>query len=75
MLGRLSKAVDGLFPELRFPVHVARVAVGLAVLGLAFALAGLGVFLALGDRFFGLALVIVGAFLMILPFTRPHVDE
>ncbi len=51
------------------------VAMGLAVLGLLIAIAGLALATALGDKFLGLALVLVGAFLLFLPFTRPSVDE
>jgi hypothetical protein len=54
---------------------VARVVLGFTVMGLAIAVAGLVLGAALNDRFLGFALLIVGAFLMILPHTRPHVDE
>ena len=39
------------------------------------AAAGLLLAYALNDRYLGFALLIVGAFLMILPHTRPHIDE
>lgn len=48
---------------------------GLTLLGLLFALLGLGFALATGDRFFGVALLLIGAFLAILPLTRPSLDE
>jgi len=54
---------------------VARVVLGFTVMGLAIAVAGLVLAAALNDRFLGFALLIVGAFLMILPHTRPHLDE
>lgn len=54
---------------------MARVVLGFSVLGLAIAVAGLVLATALNDRFLGLALLIVGAFLLILPHTRPHLDE
>jgi len=41
---------------------------GIAVVGIAVAWSGI-------DRFVGLAIVIVGGFLLMLPFTRPHEDE
>ncbi len=46
----------------------------LAVLGLAFAVAGLAVAW-IFDRLTGLGILIVGAFLLILPFTRSREDE
>lgn len=54
---------------------MSRAGQGLILMGLLFALAGLGVALASGDRFLGLALLVIGAFLLFLPFSRPHVDE
>jgi len=45
------------------------------VLGLLIIVVGLAVSAMVGDRFLGFALLIVGAFLIILPYTRPHVDE
>lgn len=54
---------------------MARVVLGFTVVGLGFAVAGLALAAALDDRFLGFALLIVGAFLLILPHTRPHLDE
>lgn len=47
----------------------------LVVLGLAFAGLGVAVALVLGDRFLGIALLVVGAFLMFVPLSRPSLDE
>ncbi|MBI4416110.1 MAG: hypothetical protein HY557_03910 [Euryarchaeota archaeon] len=47
----------------------------LAFLGLLIALAGLALAAVLRDRFLGIALLLVGAFLLVLPFTRPSIDE
>jgi len=41
---------------------------GIAIVGIAVAWSGI-------ERFVGLAIVIVGGFLLMLPFTRPHEDE
>ena len=46
-----------------------------AVVGLALAIAGVIVARSGIDPYIGLALVIVGAFLLILPFTRLRQDE
>ncbi len=54
---------------------MARVVLGFTIFGLVVAVAGLVLAAVLSDRFLGFALLIVGAFLMILPYTRPHVDE
>jgi len=54
---------------------VSRVALGFAVLGFLVILVGLVLALALNDRFLGFAVLIAGAFLIILPYTRPHLDE
>jgi len=54
---------------------VSRVALGFGVLGLLVIAVGLALSAMVGDRFLGLAVLIAGAFLIILPFTRPHVDE
>lgn len=54
---------------------MSRAGQGLALLGLLLALVGLAVALASGDRFLGLAFLVIGAFLLFLPFTRPGVDE
>ena len=54
---------------------MSRVALGFMLLGGFFAVTGLALALALRDRFLGVALVVIGAFLMFLPYTRPHVDE
>lgn len=54
---------------------MARVALGFAVVGLVFAGAGVVVAAAVGDRYLGLALLLVGVFLIVLPLTRPHVEE
>ena len=63
------------YRRLRLPRPVARVALGFTVVGLLLAAAGLVLAYALNDRYLGFALLIVGAFLMILPHTRPHIDE
>lgn len=54
---------------------MSRVALGFMVLGAVFALVGLALALTLQDRFLGVAVIVIGAFLFILPYTRPHVDE
>jgi len=54
---------------------VSRVSVAFMSLGALLALGGLGVALILKDRYLGVALLIVGFFLVFLPYTRPHVDE
>jgi len=64
-----------LFRPSRSRPPVARVVLGFTIFGLVVAVAGLVLAAVLSDRFLGLALLIVGAFLMILPYTRPHVDE
>lgn len=46
----------------------------LSLPGLGFALAGVGVAWAV-DRLIGMLMLVVGAFLLILPFTRPHGGE
>jgi len=45
----------------------------LAVLGLAFLVAGVAV--SAGDRFLGIGFFIVGAFLFVLPFLAVHEEE
>lgn len=47
----------------------------LAFVGLVVMLIGLVVALTVGDPYAGLALLIVGGFLLFLPFTRPSLDE
>jgi len=47
----------------------------LGILGLAIAIVGLAVAWSGADRFIGLAILIAGGFLLMLPFTRPHEDE
>jgi sulfite exporter TauE/SafE len=47
----------------------------LAVLGILIAIAGIGLAVAIQDSFLGLAVLIIGAFLIILPLTRPSLDE
>jgi len=47
----------------------------LGVLGFTIAIVGLAVAWSGVDRFIGLAILIVGGFLLMLPFTRPHEDE
>ena len=54
---------------------VARVAVAFGVVGVLIIVAGLVLAAAVQDRFLGLAVLIAGAFLIILPYTRPHLDE
>ncbi len=54
---------------------MARVARAFLATGVVVALVGLVLASALQDRFVGLVLLIIGAFLMFLPYTRPHVDE
>lgn len=54
---------------------VSRAARILLVLGLVFAGTGVAVVLMLGDRFLGIALLVVGAFLMFVPLSRPSLDE
>ena len=54
---------------------MSRVAVGFAVLGLVVIGVGLVLATILNDRFLAFALLIAGAFLIVLPFTRPHVEE
>lgn len=56
------------------PGSVASARTLLAVLGLGFALGGVGIAWAV-DRLVGMFMLVVGAFLLILPFTRPHGDE
>lgn len=46
----------------------------LAILGVLFAIAGLAVAWTF-DRWVGMAVLLVGAFLLILPFTRSREDE
>lgn len=76
MLGRLSNPVaEALFPAAAVPPAVSRAGLGLALLGLLLALLGVGVAIASGDRFLGVAFLVIGAFLLFLPFTRPSVDE
>jgi len=58
-----------------FPHVVARVALAFAVLGLIIIVVGLALGALLNDRFLGFALLVAGGFLIILPYTRPHVDE
>lgn len=45
-----------------------------ALVGLVVAILGIGVAL-MFDRYFGMAILIVGAFLLILPFARSQDDE
>ena len=47
----------------------------LGVLGFVIALVGIAVAWSGADRFIALAILIVGGFLLMLPFTRPHEDE
>jgi hypothetical protein len=47
----------------------------MSVLGLSFVMGGVAVALVLRDRFVGLGLFIVGIFLIVLPLTRPSLDE
>jgi len=48
----------------------------LGVLGFSIAVVGLAVaWSGAADPFIGLAILIVGGFLLMLPFTRPHEDE
>ncbi len=54
---------------------MARVALAFAVLGLLVIVVGLALAALLNDRFLGFALLIAGGFLIILPFSRPHLDE
>jgi hypothetical protein len=51
-----------------------RARVALAVLGLAFAVAGVAVAWTV-DKFAGLAVLVIGAFLLFLPFMRSSGDE
>ncbi len=51
-----------------------RARVALAVLGLAFAVAGVGVAWTI-DKFAGLAVLVIGAFLLFLPFMRSSGDD
>jgi hypothetical protein len=53
-------------------VASARILLGL--FGLGFALSGVGVAWA-WDRLVGMLMIVVGSFVLILPFTRPHGDE
>ncbi len=57
-----------------FPRAVASARAYLAALGLAFAVAGVVVAWTF-DRLTGLAVLVIGAFLLILPFTRSREDE
>ena len=54
---------------------VSRAARALSAVGLLIALSGLAAALLLGDRYLGIALLVVGAFLLVLPFSRPSIDE
>jgi membrane-bound ClpP family serine protease len=54
---------------------VSRAGRALSVLGLLIAVIGLGVALLFGDRYLGIALLVVGAFLLVLPLSRPSLDE
>jgi len=56
-------------------VVVSRAARALSAVGLLIALSGLAAALLLGDRYLGIALLVVGAFLLVLPFSRPSIDE
>ncbi len=47
----------------------------LAFVGLVVMVVGLVVALTVGDPYVGFALLIVGGFLLFLPFTRPSLDE
>jgi len=71
---RLASASKLLYraPPFRPPVEPARVF--LAVLGLAFAVAGVVVAWTV-DKFAGLAVLVIGAFLLFLPFMRSSGDE
>ena len=54
---------------------MSRAARALSAVGLLIALSGLAAALLLGDRYLGIALLVVGAFLLVLPFSRPSLDE
>jgi len=54
---------------------VASARILLGVLGFVIALVGIAVAWSGADRFIALAILIVGGFLLMLPFTRPHEDE
>lgn len=54
---------------------VSRAARVLTASGLCVTIVGLAVALLFGDRFVGMALFVVGAFLIILPLSRPSLDE
>ena len=54
---------------------MARVALAFAVLGLLVIGLGLALAAVLNDRFLAFALLIAGAFLIVLPFTRPHLED
>ena len=54
---------------------MARAARVFLVVGLIVAVSGLAIALALNDRYLGLAIVIAGAFLMFLPYTRPDLGD
>jgi uncharacterized protein YjeT (DUF2065 family) len=47
----------------------------LSVIGLLVALLGVAVAYLLKDRYLGIAMLVVGAFLLVLPFSRPSLDE
>ena len=67
----------GLEPPLTrrgFPRDVASARAALIVFGIAFALAGLYVASAV-DALIGMGVLIVGAFLLIIPFTRDRDEE
>lgn len=71
----ITDASDILIPATALPRSVARIVIAFTVLGILVAVAGLALALAVQDRFLGFALLIVGAFLMFLPHTRPYLDE
>lgn len=63
------------FSRTRAPWPVASARILFGVIGLALAVTGVIVARSGIDPYIGLALVIVGAFLLILPLTRPRHDE
>lgn len=54
---------------------MSRAARVLTASGLSVMVVGLAVALLFGDRFMGMALFVVGAFLIVLPLSRPSLDE
>ena len=59
---------------LRLPCAVASARAFLAILGLGFAIAGLAVAWTF-DRLIGIGVLLIGAFLLVMPFTRSGEDE